>query len=90
MKTAERIGFCGSAPMGRDVYRCSLAESLLSPSGAADPRPDSAPDGACELFLPELYTFRAAGASQIPNPQNPVRSGKLKTPFVIFVVNSWV
>jgi hypothetical protein len=42
------------------------------------------------FFLLELYTFRAAGASHIPNLQNPVRSGKLKTPLVIFVVNSWV
>jgi hypothetical protein len=31
------------------------------------------------LFLPELYTFRAAGASQMLYPQNPMRPGKLNS-----------
>jgi hypothetical protein len=36
--------------------------------------------------LPELYTSRAAGASQMPNPQTPVRSEILNS-FLHFVVD---
>jgi hypothetical protein len=57
LKFADRIGFCGSAPEGLNVYRSSLTESLLSPSGAAYPRSDVAPDGACEPFLSEAINI---------------------------------
>jgi hypothetical protein len=30
------------------------------------------------FFLPELYILRAAGASQMRNPQNPMRSEKFR------------
>jgi hypothetical protein len=30
------------------------------------------------FFLLELYTFCASGASQVPEPQNPVQSAELK------------
>jgi hypothetical protein len=61
----DRTGFCGSAPAGRYVYRFVHAKSFLSPAGLRE---------LASFFLTELYTFCAAGASQMPNPQNPVQS----------------
>jgi hypothetical protein len=72
--SSDCIRFCGLAPEGRNVYRCSLTKSFLSPSGAADPRSGSLLVELASFFLPERYTFRAAGASQIFYPQNPMRS----------------
>jgi hypothetical protein len=63
LKSPDRVGFCGAAPEGRNVYSFVLAESLLSPSGAAYPHSDVAPDGARELshtaviYIPRRWRF---------------------------------
>jgi hypothetical protein len=58
-RTPDSTGLCGPAPEGRDVYSFVLAETFLRPSGAADPRADAAPHGACQLFLAgTIYILR--------------------------------
>jgi hypothetical protein len=60
------------------IVLCSQ-KVVSAPAGRHMPAQMSLLTELTSFSWPELYTFRAAGASQMPNPQNPVRSANLKS-----------
>jgi hypothetical protein len=48
-------------------------KAFLAPAGRHIHAQMSLLTELASFFLPKLYTFRAAGASQFSNPQNPMR-----------------
>jgi hypothetical protein len=74
LKTAGPAGFCGSAPEGGMSIDVRSQKVGSAPAGRHIHAHMSLLTELASFLLLQLYTFRAAGASQMPNPQNPMRS----------------
>jgi hypothetical protein len=69
LKFADRIGFGGPAPEESDVYSFCSQKVFPAPAGQHIQVQMSLLTELARFFLLGLYTFRAAGAFQLPNPQ---------------------
>jgi hypothetical protein len=67
-KSPDYTGFCGSAPEGRNVYRCSLTKVFLAPAGRHINAEYVAPLELASFFLARAINISPSGA----DPQNPV------------------